>query len=344
MMSLGDRLNSLQTWTQACLALCALAAVTASAHGQFSGPAVSASTLPTPRTAPTSDPAILYPAPQDVRIGTGDLLSIRLFLATDYESQGRVSIDGSILLPLIGVVHVEGLTVLEAETLISKRLTDAGMYKNPQITLQITESVNQFVTVTGEVHAIIPLQGQRRLFDVLAAATGATGGVAGAGGTSASSSHIITILRPSVKDPIVVDIGTDAEQSAKADIPILPRDTIVISRVGVVYMIGAFKTQGQIPLAQNAPLTLMEAASISGGVGWEGRNNDLRIIRTVGAERKEIRVDMKRILNGKDPDPVLQAQDIVFFPAAGWKAAIKSGGIATVLGIAQILIYTSINL
>jgi polysaccharide export outer membrane protein len=52
---------------------------------------------------------------------------------------------------------------------------------------------------------------------------------------------------------------------------------------------------------------------------------------------------MRRILNGKDPDPVLQAQDIVFYPSVGWKAAIKSGGISTVLGIAQILIYSAIN-
>jgi polysaccharide export outer membrane protein len=44
-------------------------------------------------------------------------------------------------------------------------------------------------------------------------------------------------------------------------------------------------------------------------------------------------------MNGKAPDPVLQAEDIVFLPSSTWKAAIKSGGIATVLGIASFLVF-----
>jgi polysaccharide export outer membrane protein len=43
-------------------------------------------------------------------------------------------------------------------------------------------------------------------------------------------------------------------------------------------------------------------------------------------------------MNGKVPDPVLQAEDIVFLPSSSWKAAIKSGGIGTLLGIASFLL------
>ncbi len=299
-----------------------------SARAQFTGPSLGSSAsvnLPMP---PTTDLAILYPPPREIHLGHGDLLSVHLF-ATEYQVTVRVSLDGSIQLPLIGLVHVEGLSLHEAQDLIAERLRNAGMYRDPQVSIQITESPNQVVTVTGELHGILPLVGQKRLFDVLA----------GVGGLTPTASHTITINRPGVDQPIIVDLGTDPAKSARADVPIFAQDTIVVARVGVIYMLGAFKTQGPIPLQQNSPLTLMQAATIAGGQGFEGKSNDLRIIRTVGLERKVVTVDLKKIYNGKAPDPVLQTDDIVFLPTSQMKAAIKGGGIGTVLGIVSTLVF-----
>ncbi len=105
----------------------------------------------------------------------------------------------------------------------------------------------------------------------------------------------------------------------------------------------AFKTQGAIPLVQNSHLTRMQVAALSGGVGYEARNNDLRIVRTIGLERKMIKVNILNVMRGKDPDPVLQADDIIFLPSVPLKAAIKSGGLGTVLGAASVLSYAVIN-
>jgi polysaccharide export outer membrane protein len=112
----------------------------------------------------------------------------------------------------------------------------------------------------------------------------------------------------------------------------------VISRVGVVYLLGAFKTQGPIPIVQNSPLTLMQVAAIGGGPGFEGRKDDLRIIRTIGLERHVVHVDINKVFKGEVPDPVLQPDDIVFLPTSAMKAAIKSGGLSTLLGIASVLV------
>jgi polysaccharide export outer membrane protein len=83
----------------------------------------------------------------------------------------------------------------------------------------------------------------------------------------------------------------------------------------------------------------MQVASLGGGPGFEGRSDDLRIIRTIGVERKVVHIDVKKVFDGKDPDPVLQADDIVFLPTSAMKAAIKSGGISTLMGIASVLIF-----
>jgi polysaccharide export outer membrane protein len=219
------------------------------------------------------------------------------------------------------------------------------MYRDPQVTIQIVESPNQTATVIGELHGIVAIIGERRLYDVLAA-VGSGGGfsststtvVVGGGGLPTTASHIITINRPGVAQPITVDMGTDPAKSTEANIPIFPRDTIVVPRVGVVYLLGAFKTQGAIPLTQNSPMTLMKVAALTGGSGFEGKENDLRIIRSVGTGRQVVRVDLKKIINGQAPDPVLQPEDIVFLPTSSMKAAIKSGGIGTLLGIVSILL------
>jgi polysaccharide biosynthesis/export protein len=281
---------------------------------------------------PTTDPAILYPGPREIHLEHGDLLTVHVYGTSDYLPTARVSLDGSVQLPLIGIVHVAGLSLHEAQDLIAERLIAAGMYRDPQVSIQVLESPNQVVTVTGEMHGVIPvLGGQKRLFDVMAAA----------GGLSVTSSHTITINRPGLPEPIIVDLGTNPATSAYSDVPIFPGDTIVVSRVGVIYLLGAFKTQGPIPLQQNSPLTLMQAAAIAGGPGFEGKMNDLRIIRTVGLERKVVVVDLKRIFNGRDPDPVLQTDDIIFLPTSAMKAAIKGGGIPTTLGIATTLLYAT---
>ena len=86
-------------------------------------------------------------------------------------------------------------------------------------------------------------------------------------------------------------------------------------------------------------MTLMKVAALAGGPGFEGKNNDLRIIRSEGLTRQVIRVDIKKVINGKEPDPVLQAEDIIFLPSSPMKAAIKDGGIGTLLGIVSILLF-----
>jgi polysaccharide biosynthesis/export protein len=314
------------------------------AMAQFSGPALGISTPVNPPVVITTDPAILYPANRDIYLGREDLLTVHLYGSPDYAPIVRVSIDGTIQLPLVGSLHVEGLTLHQAQDLLAQKLIAAGMYRDPQVSIQVTESPNQIATVIGEIHGIVPIIGERHLYDVLSAASGGglpnttTTVVVGGAGLPTTASHIITINRYGLKDPITVDLGTDPAKSVAANIPIFPRDTIIVPRVGVVYVLGAFKIQGAIPLQQNSPMTLMKLAALAGGPGFEGQENDLRIIRSVGVDRQVVRVDIKKVIQGKAPDPVLEPEDIVFLPTNQMKAAIKSGGLSTLLGIASILL------
>lgn len=296
------------------------------ASAQFNGPGP---TLQKPATATvTTDRTLLFPPARDPMLAPGDIITIHIFEQPDYAPEVRVGADGSVLLPLVGKVDLDGKTVSQAERIIEQRLIDAQIYRSPQVTIQLAQGPNQAAAVVGEVHAVVPIIGSRRLLDVLAVA----------GGLPPTASHVITISRPGVAEPLVVDLGTDPLHSGLANVPIFPGDTIIIGRIGVVYMLGAFKSAGTIPLTQYAPLTLMEATALSGGISFQGKFNDVRLIRTDGDHRSVVKLDIQRILHGKDPDPILQANDIVFIPDSTLKSSMNNGSLGTLLGIVSLLL------
>ncbi|HTX76845.1 MAG TPA: polysaccharide biosynthesis/export family protein [Terracidiphilus sp.] len=276
---------------------------------------------------PFASQSMLYPG-EDFHLSPGDLISVHVFLQPDYQATTRVAVDGTVELPFIGSVSVEGLTVSAAQNLIADRLRAGQYYRDPDVIIQVLDTVNGSVLVTGEVHAIVPVATQRSLKDVLLTA----------GGLPANASHTVKIVRPGLAEPIVVDLGTDLATSAKANIAVHPHDIIQITRASVVYVLGAFTHQGAVPLDQASPLTLLQLAALSGGIGFEGRYNDLRLIRTIGTERKVVYVDIKKVREGKAPDPVLQANDIVFLPTEPMKAALKSMGSGGVIGLVSLII------
>jgi polysaccharide biosynthesis/export protein len=285
----------------------------------------------TPSTAASSTPlasqSMLYPG-EDFKLSQGDLIAVRVFMQPEYEATVRVSSEGTVQLPFIGSVPVMGMTVRAAQALIADRLRTGLFYKDPEVTIQVLNTVNGSVRVTGEVRAEVLVANEMSLRDVLLSA----------GGLPATASHTVKIVRPGVAEPIVVDLGPDLAASASANIPVHPHDTIQISRASVVYVLGAFAHQGSVPLDQASPLTLLQLAALSGGINFEGRFNDLRLIRTVGTERKVVEVDIKKVRDGKAPDPVLQANDIVFLPTDSMKAVLKSLGPSGVLGVVSVLI------
>jgi polysaccharide export outer membrane protein len=297
----------------------------AAATGAMTG-AEPAQTAASPST-PLANQSMLYPG-EDFRLGPGDLISVGIFLQADYHATVRVGQDGSVQLPFIGSVHVEGLSVRAAQALIADRLRMGEFYDNPEVTIQVVDTVNSSVLVTGEVRATVPVSNPRSLREVLLVA----------GGLPATASHTVKIVRPGVAEPIVVELGTDLAASTTANFPVQPHDIIQISRASVVYVLGAFPRQGAVPLDQSTPLTLLQLAALSGGLNFEGKYADLRLIRTVGSERKVVKVDIKKVRDGRAPDPLLQANDIIFLPTDDMKATIKSLGTGGVIGLATLLL------
>jgi polysaccharide export outer membrane protein len=62
----------------------------------------------------------------------------------------KIAQAGTLTLPLIGSIKVDGLKVHEAELLVTEKLRD-GYIKNPQVTIMVKEYAARRVSVLGEV-------------------------------------------------------------------------------------------------------------------------------------------------------------------------------------------------
>lgn len=313
---------------QHAIGLLLVTALPLAARAQYNGPAT-----PSDQTAvntQAADQAALFPSTPETILTPGDMVSIRVYGDPDYAVSVRISVDGTVLLPLLGIVPLQGLNVTTAEEMIARRLESAGMYRNPQVILQITEGPSAIITVAGEMHTVLPVVGSRSLYAVIAAG----------GGLPNTASRTITILRPGRAQPITVDIGTDPLHSAAGNIPIFPGDTVMVSRIGVVYVSGEFHNPGVVQMTNYAPLTLTQVSAMVGGPVWDGKYNALHIIRTVGDHRTVTTLNIKNVLYGKAPDPIMQPNDIVFLPPSPFKSSLANGSLGSVLGVVSFALAT----
>lgn len=106
-----------------------------------------------------------------------DVLQITVFKEPDLEQQVRVSAEGAITLPLIGKVHVAGMTVPDTTTLITD-LYNRDYLVNPQINIALLSYTERRAYVHGNVHrpgpVIIPPEEVMTLSQVISAAGGRT--------------------------------------------------------------------------------------------------------------------------------------------------------------------------
>lgn len=120
--------------------------------------------------APTSD------ALADYHIGALDELSITVFREPELSLEKlRVDAGGNLLFPLIGAVRAGGKTTEQLSREIATRL-DARFVRNPQVTVTVTSSQSQRVTVEGSVTepGVYEIGGNATLLEALARARSPT--------------------------------------------------------------------------------------------------------------------------------------------------------------------------
>jgi len=106
-------------------------------------------------------------------IGPFDKLKIDVFGVDDLEREVQIDASGRLSFPLVGVVEAAGRTPTEVASEIEDRLR-GRFVRNPQVTVNLEETVSQVITVDGQVTrpGLYPVVGRMTLMRAVATASG----------------------------------------------------------------------------------------------------------------------------------------------------------------------------
>ena len=267
---------------------------------------------------PTEDPgtspakALFDLRRSDYRIGRQDLLEITVFDVDELDQTVRVADDGSITMPLLGRLAVEGLTKGELEALIA-RLLEARYVRDPQVTVFVKEYESKRVAVSGAVKkpGAYEMLGRKTLLEMISVA----------GGLDSDLGKEIVIFRPrqdgsTQRIPVDLDrLVYDADP--ELNLVIAPGDIIYVPNIERVriFVSGAVKNPDLYEVPRDEPVTVLKAITIAGGTTDRAAEKRVQVIRMdADGKRVTLLVNLRDVKKGKAEDPILQKDDIVLVP------------------------------
>jgi polysaccharide biosynthesis/export protein len=310
------------------LGCCVLSLVlTCAAHGQTDPSQVQAQNAP----APTQGEA------PKIAIGAGDLLNVDVFDTPELSGSVRVNQNGEGNLPVLGIIELAGLNSNQAARKIEAELKARGLLIDPHVTVSIAEYATQGATLMGEVHSpgLYPTLGSRKLLDMIALA----------GGVTTSAGRLATIIhRGDPQHPVNIPLAPNANSLAAQENPvILPGDTVVIARAGIIYILGAVGKPGGFLVDNNERLSLMQAITLAGGWSSTAAMSQVRLIRKVPEGREEIKLNLKQVVYGKEADVKVSDGDILFVPSSLGKTLAYRGLEAAIVAAQNSLVFVALN-
>jgi polysaccharide export outer membrane protein len=267
-----------------------------------------------------------------IAIGPGDLLDLSVFDVPELVLKVRVDVNGCVSIAFLGDLKLAGMTVGNAQRLIAHELVARQLVKDPQVSIFIEEFATQGITVYGEVNApgIYPLMGPHHLYDVISAA----------GGLTLKSGRTVTVLHAGQSDHpeavALVNISAGESPPEHANVPIYPGDTIVVSKAGMVYVLGEVNKPGAFLMEDNTSISVLKATALAGGTTKLASLKGSMILRKSLAGTTQTRIPLDKIYHGKAQDLQLHAEDIVFVPLSN----IRNYGAMGLQGAIQAAVYS----
>lgn len=274
----------------------------------------------------------------DYPIGAGDVLTVSVPEIEEISDRKvRVSANGTIELPLIGMVSAGGLN----EDGLAREL-DRKLQKymfNPQASVFVDEYRNREVAVVGAVNKpglLVLNSPAETILDVLTQAGGVAPTAAdelvlipgdertaaegpelsgavqsdSAGATAfASSAHAVSI---SLRSTSLTGSGQ------YLSLPVRPGDVIVVPGGGQVMVVGWVQHPGHFDVGSG--LTVLGAIGEAGGPMYAADTKDITLIRSEkDGSKSTVRVNLQRVSHGEQPDIAVKANDVIDVPYSDWR-------------------------
>ena len=284
-------------------------------------------------------------------LGAGDRLHMDILEVSDYSRDYQVLVDGSLNLPLVGSLRVQGMTLKQAEQALTRKYF--AFLQLPCVSLTLLSPRPLQLGIAGEVHSpgsyTVPLE-QGAKFPTVTQAMELAGGV-----TQTADLRNVQIRRQTHSGPpeillvnlwellrngdlsqdIVLRDGdsifipatdsfnlAESRQLAAANFYTDRSQPVKIAVVGEVARPGPYTitSNAQSAGAEESPVTVTRAIELAGGIMPQADIRRIQVRRTTrsGVGQTPIEVDLWQLLKGGDlkQDAILQDGDTVVVPTA----------------------------
>lgn len=231
-------------------------------------------------------------------LGGGDMVRITVFRYPDLTTEGRLSEEGRITLPLVGDVNLKGMTPHSAGKHIAQRFKTGKFLVNPQVGVTVIETRSRVVSVLG-------LVGKPGRYPLDATSARLTDIIALAGGLQPTASDMVTVVlnRKGKASKIDVDLPALMQNAGRGkNIELQNGDTVFVNRAPVFYIYGEVNRAGAYRVEPG--MTIVQAISLAGGMTLRGTDRRPQLKRrTTDGKWNESTVSLL--------DPV-RADDVIF--------------------------------
>jgi polysaccharide biosynthesis/export protein len=244
-------------------------------------------------------------------IGASDLVHLTVDDSPELTQSFRVDKQGNLNLPLIQApLHAEGLMPDALRDEIAATLRAQHLLVNPVVDVSVVEYRSRDVTIAGAVKTPITIQeiGNLRILSALSQAGG---------------------LLPDAGPEVIVEQANGSTQRLSVrqlfdgyhpELNILIRAgaQIRVPQCQQVFVVGNVKRPGAFPFQNLQDTTVLQLLALSGGLDSFTLNKAYIYREEQGsAQKTEIEIPLRRILDRKAQDVKLAANDILYVPTNG---------------------------
>ncbi len=221
--------------------------------------------------------ALVVTGQANPKIAPHDQLAITVVGVAQFTGKYPVGIDGAIEFPQVGRLKVSGLTAREVGDLVARRLKEADIVLNPQVTVELEQTPTKRVLVNGAVRTqgAVAFAGELTLLEALLRA----------GGRLPEASDVVVVVRAASLQSgdagavIEVDVRELESGALAKNLVLQDGDTVFVKKAQAVTITGQVRNVGVYNVESGS--TVEQALALAGGFTDRGSPKRIEIIRKV---------------------------------------------------------------
>lgn len=218
-------------------------------------------------------------------LGPDDSVQVIVYGQSEFNVTTRVKADGTIVMPLIGIVKASGETNITLAKVVTDKLVASGYLKDPLVNVEVGSYISRSVNIAGAVGSpgIVPLDRPYHALEALLKA----------GWVRADGANFVYLRRPGQPER-KLEVEQLVRGDANGDPLLAPGDTLFVPPAETFFIYGQINAPGMKGILPG--MTIRQAIALSGGVSPSGKADKVGLVRGGG---KEVEADPSmKVQNG----------------------------------------------